>query len=135
MCSSDLRKDGSLLIVFYSLGNTKGSVIFMTLDTGTEIAREKFHLLPMPDVVVSHLSALAAKDRKIISKEPSFLCHGLDVSEETPKPDLEDEIFYPLSTEETSPTPADSSHPPDNYDSSNHRGGEQTETEEYHITY
>ena len=43
-----------------------------------------------------------------------------------------DEIFYPLSTEETSPTPADSSHPPDNYDSSNHRGGEQTETEEPH---
>ena len=119
-------------VALYSLGNTKGSVIFMTLDTGTEVAREKFHLLPMPDVVVSHLNALAAKDKKTISKEPSFLYHGLDVSEETPPPDLEDEIFYPLPTEEISPTPADSSHPPDNYDSSNHRGGEQTETEEPH---
>ena len=62
----------------------------MTLDTGTEVAREKFHLLPMPDVVVSHLNALAAKDKKTISKEPYFLYHGLDVSEETPPPDLED---------------------------------------------
>ena len=38
-------------VALYSLGNSKGSIIFMTLDTGTEVAREKFHLLPMPDVV------------------------------------------------------------------------------------
>ena len=35
----------------------------MTLDTGMEVAREKFHLLPMPDVVILHLNALAAKDK------------------------------------------------------------------------
>ena len=40
----------------YSLGNSKGSVIYMTLDTGTEVAREKFHILPMPDVAISHLN-------------------------------------------------------------------------------
>ena len=40
--------------------------------------------------------ALAAKDKKTISKEPSFLYHGLDVPEDTPPPDLEDAIIYPL---------------------------------------
>ena len=53
-------------VALYSLGNTKGSVIFMTLDTGTEVAREKFHIKPMPDVVISHLNALAAKDKKTL---------------------------------------------------------------------
>ena len=48
-------------VALYSLGNIKGSVIFMILDTGTEVAREKFHILPMPDVVISHLNALSAK--------------------------------------------------------------------------
>ena len=49
----------------------------MTLDTGMEVAREKFHLLPMPDVVISHLNALAAKDKKTLSRTPDFLYHGL----------------------------------------------------------
>ena len=47
-------------------------------------------------------------------------------------PDLEDAIFSPLLTAVPSPTLAASSYPPDNRDSSNHRGGEQTETEESH---
>ena len=51
-------------VALYSLGNTKGSVIFMTLDTGTEVAREESHILPMPDVVIPHLYALAAKGKK-----------------------------------------------------------------------
>ena len=57
-------------VALYSLGNTKGSVIFMTLDTGTEVAREKFHLLPMPDVVVSHP----------ILSVPRFRCFRRDTS-------------------------------------------------------
>ena len=47
-------------VALYSLGNTKGSVEFMTLDTDTEFAREKFHTLPISDVVLLHLNALAA---------------------------------------------------------------------------
>lgn len=47
-------------VALYSLGNTKGSVVFMTLDTDTEFAREKFHTLPISDVVLLHLNALAA---------------------------------------------------------------------------
>ena len=36
-------------VALYSLGNIKGSVIFMILYTGTEVAREKFHILPFAE--------------------------------------------------------------------------------------
>ena len=101
----------------------------MTLDTGTKVAREKFHLLPMLDVVVSHLNSLAAKGKKMISKEPAFLYHGLVIPDDTPTSDLDDTHFSPLPTEAPHPTTDHSSHPPDDHDSSNH-GGEKTETEE-----
>ena len=65
----------------------------MTLDTGTKVAREKFHLLPMLDVVVSHLNSLAAKGKKMISKEPAFLYHGLVIPDDTPTSDLDDTHF------------------------------------------
>ena len=118
-------------VALYSLGNSKGSVTFMALDTGAEVAREKFHLPPMSDVVVSHLNALAAKDKKTISKEPAFLYHGLVIPDDTPTSDLDDTHFSPLPTEASHPTTDQSSHPPDDHDSSNY-GGEQTETEEPH---
>ena len=51
-------------VALYSSGYTKGSVIFMSLDTGTEAAREKLHILPMPDVVTSHLTPQLRKTRK-----------------------------------------------------------------------
>ena len=80
-------------VALYSLGNSKGSVTFMALDTGAEVAREKFHLPPMSDVVVSHLNALAAKDKKTISKEPAFLHHGLVMPDDIPTSDLDDTHF------------------------------------------
>ena len=59
-------------VALYSLGNTEGSVIFMTLDTGIEVDRDNFHMLPVPDVVISNLNALAAKDKKTLKNWPSL---------------------------------------------------------------
>ena len=99
----------------------------MTLDLGTEVDREKFHLLLMPDVIVSHLNALAVKDKKTISKEPAFLF----IPDDTPTSDLDDTYISPLPTETPHPTTDHSSSSPDDHDSSNN-GGEQTETVESH---
>ena len=35
----------------------------MTLDTGTEVAREKFHILPMPDVVITETETETERKR------------------------------------------------------------------------
>ena len=107
-------------VALYSLGNTKGSVILMTLDTGTEVAREKFHILPMPAVVISHLNPLAAKDKKTLGVDPAFMYHGLVIPDEIPHQDVEDTHFTPLPTD-TQPTIADNSfYPTEELDSFNH---------------
>ena len=80
----------------------------MTLDTGTEVAREEFHILPMPDVVISHLNALAAKDKKTLGVDPAFMYHGLVIPDEIPHQDVEDTHFSPLPTD-AQPTIADNS--------------------------
>ena len=49
----------------------------MTFDTGTEVAREKFHILPLPDVVKSHLNVLTAQDKKTLGNKPTFIYHSL----------------------------------------------------------
>ena len=109
-------------VALYSLGNTKGSVIFMTLDTGTEVTREKFHILPMPDVVISHLNALAAKDKKTLGTDPAFIYHGLVIPDELPHQDVEDTHFSPLPTE-TQPSTVDNSfYSTEEHDSPNHGG-------------
>ena len=46
------------------------------LDTGAVVVRSKFTVLPMPDIVIKHLTALAAADKKTVSKNPLFQYHG-----------------------------------------------------------
>ena len=109
-------------VALYSLGNTKGSVILMTLDTGTEVAREKFHILPMPAVVISHLNPLAAKDKKTLGVDPALMYHGLVIPDEIPHQDVENTHFSPLPTD-TQPTTADYSfYLTEEHDSFNHGG-------------
>ena len=103
--------------------------IFMTLDTGTEVAREKFHLLPMPDVVISHLNALAAKDKKTFSNSPDFLYHGLIIPDDIPSYDTADNYISPLPTEAPPLTEKNSFYPTEDHDSSS-RGGDYADQEE-----
>ena len=117
-------------VALYSLGNSKGSVIFMTLDTGTEFVREKFHLLPMPDVVISHLNARAAKYKKKFSNAPDFLYHRLVIPDDIPSYDIADTPFSPLPTEAPPLTEENSFYPTEDHDPST-RGGEYTEQEEF----
>ena len=49
---------------------------FLLLDTGAVVVRSKFTVLPMPDIVIKHLTALAAADKKTVSKNPLFQYHG-----------------------------------------------------------
>ena len=82
-------------VALYSLGNTKGSVIFMTLDTGREVAREESHILPMPDVVIPHLYALAAKGKKTLGIDSASIYHGLVIPVELPHQDVENTHLLP----------------------------------------
>ena len=46
----------------------------------------------MPDVVISHLNALAAKDKKTISADPVSLYYGLVIPDDAPYYD--DTLFF-----------------------------------------
>ena len=97
----------------------------MALDTGVEVVREKFRVLPMPDIVILHLNAMASKDKKTLSKDPAFLYHGRPIH---PDPDSdpaqEDEFFHPIETDQFLLPPAE--HDPEDL------GGAPAEIEEWH---
>lgn len=109
-------------VVLYSLGPTKGSVIFIAVNTGAEVTREKFHILPMPDVVISHLDALAVKDK-------TFLYHGLVIPAAPPPFDTADKHFPTLPTDAPPPTEDNTSYPTNKHDFTNH-GCKCEETED-----
>ena len=73
----------------------------------------------MPDVVVSHLKALAAKDKKTISADPVFLYHGLVIPDDMPHYDADGTHFPSLPTEAQVITQDHSLYPTD---SPNHGG-------------
>ena len=122
-------------VALYSLGNIKCSVIFMILDTGTEVAREKFHILPMPDVVIFHLNALAAKDKKTLGIDPAFMYHGIVIPDQILHQDVEDTHFSPLPTD-THPSIVDNSfYSTEEHDSSNHGGESAIIEDSYNHEY
>lgn len=43
------------------VGNRTGSVFFLSLASGRVIRRDQFHILPTPDLVISHMNILAAQ--------------------------------------------------------------------------
>ena len=61
-----LRTSGGVALLPSS--NSSGAVKFLLLDTGAVVLRSKFTLLPMPDHVINHLTALAAADKKTVNK-------------------------------------------------------------------
>ena len=63
-------------VALQPLSNSSGAVKFLLLDTGAVVVRSKFTVLPMPDIVIKHLTALAAADKKTVSKNPLFQYHG-----------------------------------------------------------
>ena len=85
------------------------------------------------DVVISHLNALAAKDKKTLSNTPDFLYHGLIVPDDIPSYDTTDTYFSPLPTEAPPLTEENSFYPTDDHDSSN-SGGDDADQEEIHTT-
>ena len=118
-------------VALYPLSNSKGSVRFMALDTGAEVVREKFTVLPMPDVVILHLNALAAKDKKTFSRDPTFLYHGspvtaLDDTDTDTDAHSTPDTFIPLDPEDPHSIADDLNLPSDYHDYDN-RGGEPEE--------
>ena len=73
----------------------------------------------MPDVVISHLNALAAKDKKTFSNTPDFLYHGLVIPDDPTSYHTADTYFSPLPTEVPPITGETSSYPAEDDDSSN----------------
>ena len=97
------------------------------------MAREKFHLLPMPDVVISHFNTLTAKDKKTISADPVFLYHGQVIPDDTRYHDADDTHFSPLPTETPVTTEDHSFYPTDDHDLPN-CGGKYEEIDETHMS-
>ena len=80
----------------------------------------------MPDVVMSHLNALAAKDKKMISSDPVSKYHGLVIPDDTPHHNADDTYFSPLPTEAPVTTEDCSFYSTDDHDSPD-RWGEYEE--------
>ena len=54
------RTDGD--IAFLSTGNKEGTIYAYNLATGRIVKRDKWTVLPIPDIVVKHLNEIAASD-------------------------------------------------------------------------
>ena len=66
-------------VALLPLSNSSAAVKFLLLDTGAALNRSKFTMLPMPDLVINHLTALAAADKKTVNKDPLFQYHGRSI--------------------------------------------------------
>ena len=88
----------------------------------------------MPDVVISHLNALATKDKKTLGVDPAFMYHGLVIPDEIPHQDVEDTLFSPLPTD-TQPTIADNSFYPTEEHDCNHGGESAIIEDSYNQEY
>ena len=84
------------VVALLPLSNSSGAVKFLLLDTGAVVVRSKFAVLPMPDSVIKHLTALAAADKKTVSKNPLFQYHRCAISDminnEIQEGDLESDL-------------------------------------------
>ena len=83
----------------------------------------------MPDVVISHLNALATKDKKTLGVDPAFMYHGLVIPDELPHQDVEETHISRLPTD-TQPSIVDNSFYPTEEDDSFNHGGESAITED-----
>ena len=63
-------------VVLLPLSNSSGAVKFLLLDTGAVVICSKF-----TDLVINYLTALAAADKKTVSKDPLFQYHGCGISD------------------------------------------------------
>ena len=68
-------------IALLPLSNSSGAVNFLLLDTGAVVIRSKFTALPMPDLVINHLTAPAAANKKTVNKDPLFQYHERSISD------------------------------------------------------
>ena len=77
-------------VALLPLSNSSGAVKFLLLDTGAVVICSKFTVLPMPDLVINHLTALAAADKKTVTKDPLFQYHGRSISASINDPETQD---------------------------------------------
>ena len=68
--SMNTRTDGC--ITLYDTGNIEGTWYLYNISTGKLIRRNKFDLLPMPDIIIQHVNQLCIHEKRRISKEPLF---------------------------------------------------------------
>ena len=84
-------------VALLPLSNSSGAVKFLLLDTGAVVIRSKFTVLLMPDLVINHLTALAAADKKTVTKDPLFQYHGRSISASINDPETQDHAHDPIS--------------------------------------
>ena len=74
------RTQGAIALL--PLGNLQGSCRFFCLSTKSYVTRDKWTLLPTPQVVIDFMNALDEKSAKKIKKDPVFTYNSLEVSED-----------------------------------------------------
>ena len=72
--------------------NGTGTCKFLSLHTGKPFTANHFTVLPITDVVVEYLNNMAKKDRTP-TRELIFRLHGVDLSDESPIPELKIKPF------------------------------------------
>ena len=129
-------------VALYSLGNTKGSVIFMTLDTGTEVPERKFTSYLCQTSLFPILTLLLRKIRKhsesmqlsyttVSSYQMSYhiKTSKTHIFSLTSQPSIVDNSFYPIEEHDSSNDGGESAIIEDSY---NH-GYVEEATEQQHI--
>jgi hypothetical protein len=64
------RTDGGIALC--ETGNAEGTWYVYSLGTGKVIKRNKFNILPMPDIVIDHFNSMCEKENRSVRKEPLF---------------------------------------------------------------
>ena len=97
--SMEARTFGS--IALGQIHNGSGTYKFLSLYTGKTFTANRFTVLPITDIAVEHLNNMAKKDRTP-TREPMSRLHDVDLSDESPIPELK---FGPTPDPTTPGTP------------------------------
>jgi hypothetical protein len=92
--SMQARTDGDIALL--STGNVEGTIYAYNLATGRIVKRDKWTVLPIPDIVVKHLNEIAASDdpMKRVDKDPMFRIgtYVIDDDEDASVPHDEEDV-------------------------------------------
>ena len=77
--SMEERTDGCISLL--PTGNLAGSVKFLRLRSNALVVRDKWQILPIPSEVITHLNSIARKDKRPVSRDPTYLRGNIEIDD------------------------------------------------------